>query len=343
MLYDLVYRGFAYREQLGQNIADVRYSQSGKYLFFIDTRYLIRKDDWIEKLYKANTDLKNKKLLHEGDIENLEISPSGNYVMFIDYDKHPQRLIIIDTKSLKTKLVKEINDPYLNNPKYSYPKYPFYPNLAGWFPKGEKIWYMRKNKIYLLDIESNEEKMIMKGNYIGLAWSEDGRYFTYTTYNGRPASNSLYLLDAEKNIKTLLVKEQSGFFEHALIDSEKGIVFYVLTYKKDNSAEICLVDVDNFHKVVLWSRKSRYEKQPVEIDKLMFANDRKSLIFNMISSEDEPDKEDGVYLILLSDNKVKKVIPLWFAYSNAWDYSPTVNKVVWYASLDIFKEKEVKW
>lgn len=312
-----LYIGYTYKPEPFE-ILEVKYAGDGEHVFYVE-EWKTGIDSWSCKLFYAYPNQKGKKKLYESfSIKDLEISPSGKYIMFED---DSPKLIIMDAKSFKI----------ANKIKFS----DIYPMNIGWYPDGEKIWYTDKDGIYLLDIKTSKKERLIKGGYFGLSWSADGKYFVYDTDKGRFEGDSLFLFDYQKRVSKILMKESSGTFEQALIDSQKRSVFYSLILKKDDSAEIGSIDLDNLQKNVLWSQKRKYRDEPIEVSKLLFARG-KSLIFDTTASDIEKDKGDGIYFLRLSDKKIKKVVTIRHV---SWDYSQKENRIIW-SEIESKKIKE---
>jgi hypothetical protein len=305
-------------------ILEVKYTEDGKHIFYVE-EWKTGIDSWSSKLFYAYPNKKNKKKLYESfSIHDLEVSPSGKHIMFTDADDL-LKLIVMDPKSFK--IVKKI--------KFS----DIYPINIGWYPDSEKIYYTDKDGVYLFDIKRSKKERLIKGQYYGLVWSADGKYFIYKSERGCDERNSLFLFDYKKGTSKTLMKAWSGTFEKALIDEQKGVIFYRLDYKKDNSAEIGSINLDNLEKNLLWSRKRKYKDDPVRVEELMFAARDEGLIFYTTASDIEKDKDDGIYLLCLSDKKLNKLLTTWHV---SWDYSPRTNKLIWCEiNSETLKEKEL--
>lgn len=312
------------------DIIDVKYARDGEHIFYVDSRSIFI-DMPLSKLFYATTSQENKKELYECPfIHELLVSPTGNYIMFLrDMPDLNTKLIILNTQSFK--IVEETNF------KVPYPMY------LGWHPKDDKIYFTDSDGICLYDLKtSRKESLIRDKQCYLLNWSKEGKYFVYKTDSSRFGGNSIFLFDYNKKTKMLLSSETSGLFEHALIDEKNKSIFYSFILKKDNSADIGSIDINNLTKNKIWSMKATDKDEPVWIFKLMFADHKKSLLFD-IKAGTLNEKEDGIYQFQLDNKKIKKLISFRDISGHVpWDYSLKINKIIYFdRDSNTLKEKEL--
>lgn len=320
------YRQYTYKP-VPTEIWEFECAQDGTHVFYIE-EWSTGIDLCVFKLFYAPLNQKNKKKIYEsesGHLDSLEISSTGKYIMFKDVG--PSKLVILNAKTFKK--VREVN--------FSPP----FPLNSERYPIDNKISYTDRDGIYLFDPSTPEKELLVKGDYRGLSWFSDGRLLVYTTEKSRFDGNSLLLYDYNRKKPKTILNEPTGLFEHAIVDSQNKVVYYALTNKKDNSAEISSVNLETLQKEVLWSQKMKYPDEPIHVQKLILAPDSKSLIFNTIASDVDKDKGDGIYILRLTDGRLRKILSI---NERPWDYSLKTNKIIWYDSkTKTFKEKEVKW
>lgn len=315
-----IYEQFTY-EPHPFEMAEIRYSKDGKHIFYIE-EWSTGVDSWTFKLFYAKPDKKNTKIVYESDwsLENLQISSTGEYIIFQGNKR--SKLVILNSKTFKK--IKEID--FSDTFSLNY----------GWSPIGDKIYYTDRDGVYLLDLQTSKKKRLLKGDYYSLSWSTDGKLLVYTTGEDRFNGNSLLLYDIQQHVSKKLLKESSGEFEHAIIDNINKKVYFALTAKSDDSAEIGSIDLNTLQKNTFWTQKKDFPETLVSVGGFYLGADAESLIFNTIGNRDE-----GIYLLRLKDRKLQKVLTIG---DQPWDYSPKTNKIIWYDSnTKTFKEKEVKF
>lgn len=324
---------FKYLEKTSY-VDDVRYASDGKHIFFVEHTADSLEDPGKDTLYYSESNRENKRKIYDAPGFYVSIiSPDDRYLIIETSRGH----LLVDNMMIDTRSGRMVQKMDLSVGNELYHK---------WFPSTKKILCSDTNGVYLLNLKTQKREYILEDDKeappeegaVPLAWSEDGSYLVYNRgwyVNG----SKLYLYDLDHKTSKLLLSAL-GEFEYALYDDSKGTVYVALVNKRDLSADIISINIDNLKKQLLWSRKSKSQVTPIAIDKPMFTSNGKYIIFNSQSDTIDGDKNDAIWLLLISDKKAKKIIQ---TTNYTWDYSPKTNKVIWWdENAETLKEKEVK-
>ncbi len=313
-----------FRSPHPSDVLEIKYAADGKHIYYIQ-EFETGIDQWAYKLFYMTPDFKQRELIHnDSPIEGLEVEPSGKYLIF-KY-MYPEELVLVDAKT--GKVVRKLTDqlPDVFN--------------RGWHPDGKRLWYTA-NGIFLYDLETSRTEKVISSDLIGHSWSRDGRFLLCTTNTSIYKGDKLLLYDTKQNRFSTLLTMPRGEINDALISADNK-VYYSVTFKRDDSADLGMVNMDGSKRTVLWSQK-RIGSDQITIGSLQITANGRDLLFDVITGEIGKSSVAGTYLMSGLTCKVERQIPPSYIGPELWDYSPITNRLVWYDSYTkTFKAKHLE-
>ncbi len=200
---------------LGMRLKDLTYEWTGYYMT------LFAQDEGKEATPSSGKVLKKTK---KGVVyQNVQISPSGNYLSYVTNDRGQYRIWLVNIQTGKKKRIFKREHRLDQITDYSYP-------VIAWHPSARYLAFMTEEKgglkLYYYNISEKERTVrnfLYYDKILDFSFSEEGTSFVFSgTRNGR---TDIYIYDLASSTTRQITNDPADDFEPRFIENDRQIIF----------------------------------------------------------------------------------------------------------------------